>query len=210
MINVQDSGAADAGTDFLTINGMDAPDTQTDDTFLLRKKFVARLNDADTTGKFQHVERVNYDENINGRLTVNGLGGMDSFFIDDNSSITTVDGGSGADFFQIGQVFGTLRTAAAGVLPGDEFDTTPVIIGVVQWTDASEYTFNPSTQEFTAAIRDAINAAITAAKTNGQNGAVPGIGYVSNGVSYATTIAGGTGDDTFSVYHNKAPLRLTG
>ena len=64
---------------------------------------------------FTHVERVNYDENINARLIVNGLGGNDTFVVDDNSAITTLDGGDGNDTFQIGQVFGMPRDAAAGL-----------------------------------------------------------------------------------------------
>ena len=35
-------------------------------------------------------------------------------------------------------------------------------------------------------------------------------GYLSNGVSYATTLYGGTGDDDFTVYHNLAELWLYG
>ena len=57
---------------------------------------------------------MNYDENINARLIVNGLGGNDKFVVDDNSAITTLDGGDGDDTFQIGQVFGTPRTTAGG------------------------------------------------------------------------------------------------
>ena len=55
------------------------------------------------------MERINYDVNINGGLTVHGLGGNDYFASDDNSAITTLDGGSGNDTFQIGQVYGTPR-----------------------------------------------------------------------------------------------------
>ena len=57
---------------------------------------------------------MNYDENINARLIVNGLGGNDKFVADDNSSITTLDGGDGNDTFQIGQVFGTPRDGSGG------------------------------------------------------------------------------------------------
>ena len=74
--------------------------------------FVALLNASAPGGAFDRVERVNYDENINARLIVNGLGGNDKFVADDNSAITTLDGGDGNDTFQIGQVFGTPRDAA--------------------------------------------------------------------------------------------------
>ena len=54
----------------------------------------------------QNYERINYDTAINGRLIVNGLGGNDYFASDDNSAITTLDGGLGNDTFQIGQIYG--------------------------------------------------------------------------------------------------------
>ena len=47
-----------------------------------------------TTGRTTAVERINYDTGINGRLTVNGLGGNDYFAVDDNSATTTLDGGT--------------------------------------------------------------------------------------------------------------------
>ena len=36
------------------------------------------------------------------------------------------------------------------------------------------------------------------------------VGYLSRGISYATTAYGGTGNDTFTVYSNKADLKLFG
>ena len=42
-------------------------------------------------------ERVNYDENIDGGLTVNGLEGDDRFMVDDNAARTTLNGGVGND-----------------------------------------------------------------------------------------------------------------
>ena len=60
------------------------------------------------------VQRVNYDAALNGRLAVFGLGGNDDFYVDDNSAITTLDGGAGFDRFQIGQIFGTARDEANG------------------------------------------------------------------------------------------------
>ena len=62
------------------------------------------------------VERINYDAALNGRLIVYGLGGNDVFAVDDNSAITTLDGGAGNDTFQIGQIFGRQRDVAAGGL----------------------------------------------------------------------------------------------
>ena len=171
IVNVTDSGAPDDGADRLTIEG-----TTGDDSFLLRRDFVAKLQqtgvDADGNPVYgPNYERINYTESINGRLTVEGLEGNDRFYSDDNSSITTLDGGSGNDFFQFGQVFGADRvstdTAGVGETPrvaaGDEIDT-------VQTT----------------------------------------LGFLSRGISFPTTVYGGDGDDEFSVYSNKALLKLFG
>jgi len=97
LVNVFDNGAPDRGVDALIING-----TEHADTFLGRKDFVALLNDFDSASQgFTNAERVNYDRNINARLRINSLGGDDAIAMDDNSSITTLDGGDGADTFQI-------------------------------------------------------------------------------------------------------------
>ena len=114
-----------------------------------------------TTGAFP-VERINYDTSINGRLVVYGLGGNDLFAVDDNSAITTLDGGAGDDRFQIGQIYG-LQRQPANVAPPDAFETI-------------------------ATTR----------------------GYVSPGTSVALVAMGGTGNDQFTVYSNKAELRLEG
>src|SRR5207248_2429138 len=113
LINVFDTGAPDDGADTLTINGTDALDAINPsgaDVFLLRRNFVAYLNPGtDVQHLFPEIERINYDENINGRLVINGESGDDRFYSDDNSAITTLDGGPGQDFFQIGQMFGADR-----------------------------------------------------------------------------------------------------
>ena len=57
----------------------------------------------------QTLERINYDASINGRLMVFGQGGNDVFAVDDNAAITTLDGGTGDDSFQIGQLYGLQR-----------------------------------------------------------------------------------------------------
>src|SRR5262249_52357733 len=145
VINVLDTGANDDGVDTLTINGTGAvnpaapSDRSGDDLFLLRKvsylvgrpgaespAFVDLLHgtlaQAQTHTLDPHVERINYDVNLNGRLIVNGLGGNDYFASDDTSAITTLDGGAGDDTFQIGQVFATAR-APADAAPEDAFNT---------------------------------------------------------------------------------------
>ena len=67
------------------------------------------------------VERVNYDTAINGRLKVYGLGGNDYFAVDDNSSITTLDGGADNDKFQIGQIYGTKRDSLPSLGDGASY-----------------------------------------------------------------------------------------
>ncbi|MBD2516808.1 DUF4347 domain-containing protein [Nostoc sp. FACHB-973] len=189
IINALDTGAKDDGVDTLTINGADSnangASDPVDDIFLLRgmnsipgetadsPAFVALLHG--TLGQTQtpsnlasirpqEVQRINYDANINGRLNVYGLGGNDFFASDDNSAITSLDGGKGNDQFQIGQLYGSDRTTAIGNLaPSDVFNTVRTTRG-----------------------------------------------FLSQGNSFSTVVQGGTGDDTFSVYANKADLRLEG
>ena len=132
VINVFDTGAPDDGADTLTINGTEVGDSNNpdgEDLFLVRRNFVAYLTpdpahlpEPDPQHLLAGVERINYDENVNGRLIVNGYTGADAFYSDDNSSITTLDGGAGDDFFQVGQVFGAERIPPA-VAPGDEIAT---------------------------------------------------------------------------------------
>src|SRR5262249_35190923 len=98
VINVLDTGAKTDGTDTLTINGSDAADL-----FLLRQAdflvgrpyadtpaFVAllhgTLDQAQSHTLDSHVERINYDANINGGLFLNTLGGDDYFATDDPST----------------------------------------------------------------------------------------------------------------------------
>ena len=211
LVHVHDNGAPDNGVDTLIVNGADVVSglsNQPNDTFLLRRDIVALLNDSDNDQVFDRVERANYDENINARLVVNGLGGEDHFVADDNSSITTLDGGDDDDSFQIGQVFGSLRDANANIAPGDTFDTTPVIIGVIRDPNTNDVLFNPAEDDLDAAAIAAIEAAIAVATSQGLP--LDGIAYLSNGVTHPTTVYGGDGEDKFSVYHNKGVLRLEG
>ncbi len=164
LINVHDSGGI-ADTDALTLYG-----TPFDDTFLLRKDFIVLLQyiDGDQLGTY---ERINYDQNINGMLTINAVGGQNHFAIDDNSSITTINGsgdgvpGEAGDTFQIGQLFGAEFAgdgpgAGIGFGAGDLLETTR--------------------------------------------------GWLSPGVTNPLTINGGDGNNTFTVYHNRAVLNLSG
>src|SRR5690606_9319594 len=129
------------GVDELTIQGTD----ESDDIFLLRRMsfipgevsdspaFVALLHgdlnqartpSPDSSVRPQEVQRINYDANLNGRLVVLGLEGDDVFAVDDNSAITSLDGGAGNDQFFIGQLYGSQRDLIMGNLaPSDVFDT---------------------------------------------------------------------------------------
>ncbi|PLW82817.1 hypothetical protein CWI75_09650 [Kineobactrum sediminis] len=212
LINVLDGGSS--GTDTLTINTTDQADT-----VLMRKDVVALINNGDTT------ERVNYNTDINddndieddkGGLFINTLGGDDKVVSDDNSAVTTIDGGQGNDTFQVGQVFGTPRDGRAGLDDGDRFDTQAIVIGVIQQTSDGEVLFDPTEiqlgdgftlDEATAkAIKDAANEQYELAPSE----ALDGVAFVSVGVSYDTTIRGGDDNDVFNVYQNKGELTLEG
>jgi Ca2+-binding RTX toxin-like protein len=99
-LSIHDSGVDPSGTDRLTINGTDGADT-----FLLRAGYVAALTNK-VGGAFLDAEHINYDNTIDAGITINTLGGADLVAFDDNSSLTTVNGGDGDDRFQVGQLFG--------------------------------------------------------------------------------------------------------
>src|SRR5260370_4702110 len=50
---------------------------------------------------------------MNGGVHVYAIGGNDYCAVDDNAAATYLDGGSGDNSFQIGQLYGMRRTAAA-------------------------------------------------------------------------------------------------
>ncbi len=182
IINVDDTGAPDDGTDTLTITGTDAGDpgnASGNDLFLLRERFVAYLTPQTPLGDagappgelHPEVERINYDRGVNGRLLVTTGEGDDQFYVDDNSAPTTLDGGQGRDFFQVGQVFGEDPNDAAA----DDVQQ----IDLTSDRDAFEVT--PITR-----------------------------GFLTVGVDHPTVLQGGEGADTFSIYSNKAELRMEG
>ena len=177
----------------------------------------------------RQAERVNYDVAFNddngvedsvGGLFINTLGGDDRIVADDNSAVTTIDAGAGNDRVQIGQVFGTPRDANAGLADGDEFQSTvtAVIIGVIldptlDPDDPNAVIFDPTTfdpleDELTQETLERIQAAVD--YQNAQGLPLDGIAYLSNGVSYKTTVKGGADNDSFAVYQNKAELTLKG
>lgn len=144
VVNALDTGAKADGVDTLDVFGVDgSPAAPTDDIFLLRNvdhipaessdnpAFVALLHgrldqardgSANPASRPQSVQRVNYDANINGQLSVHGGAGNDVFAVDGNSAQTTLDGGAGADTFQSGQLYG-LRRTAGNVQSPDTIDT---------------------------------------------------------------------------------------
>ncbi len=148
VIDVADSGA-DGAANTLSIDG-----TQLADQFLLRRDLVALLNTF-VAGAWLHVERISYDTAIK-TLAIFSLGGDDRFALDDNSALTTIEGGEGADLFQIGQVFGAITSLEP-----------PATISTTR-------------------------------------------GLLTNGVSFATTIRGQAGNDTFGVFRNLAAVDLDG
>jgi len=75
-------------------------------------------------------ERINVNATINGRLTVEGGDGDDGFFLDDNPTLVTLDGGLGDDVFQVGQVFGSARDTVDGIIAvRDRFQTIETTVG---------------------------------------------------------------------------------
>ncbi len=116
------------GTDPFAINTLTVNAGDGNDVVLLRvvafvpglvanRPAVVAVASGDNT-----VERISYDRSVNGKLTVNGLGGNDTFVLDDTSSPLTVNGGEGDDTFIVGQFFETERTAP-NVSAEDAFPT---------------------------------------------------------------------------------------
>lgn len=132
------------------------------------------------------VERVNYTSDIEA-LVVSSGAGEDYFQLDDNLAPTTIDGGDNSDTFQIGQVYDLPRTTLfdeANIQAPPSLFSAPEI--------DSLYELAPS---------DAFGTEVTTR------------GYLSVGISHATTILGGNEvgkGDTFKVFRNDAPLTLKG
>jgi Ca2+-binding RTX toxin-like protein len=145
LVSVSDSGGAPQDT--LVVNG-----TGQADNFLLRAAsappagtgevpdgvaFVAALHGDPVTG----VERVNYTRGFGG-LVLNLGDGDDSATLDDNWAPTTVNGGTGQDHFQVGQIFKSRRDAQAGVAAQDAFDTDQTTRGFLSKGVSFETTIN--------------------------------------------------------------------
>ncbi len=152
-----------SGEDFLNIYG-----TNQADFFLFRPYAISSIELDENREPLPGggIERVNYDENLNGGVNVYGRDGDDTFVFDDTSAKITVFGDAGNDAFQVGQMFQSPRDATNpgnGLAPADQFPTIP------------------TTQ-----------------------------GFLSHGISFSATLFGGTGEDSFTVYHTEAEIFLFG
>ncbi|KPJ80692.1 MAG: hypothetical protein AMJ58_07790, partial [Gammaproteobacteria bacterium SG8_30] len=257
LVNVVDSGAQNDGADTLTIFG-----TEQSDLFLLRKHFVALLNpteqqDPDAQMSLHpELERINYDQSINGRVRVESGVGDDAFYVDDNSALTTLDGGQGDDTFQIGQIFGsnpngglffseitTPDTAwtpeasyedvgaasTTGSGTGMRVDISVDALGHPSaalvdpgqgYQDGDQVTFvDPGGVGDPVTLTIVVDERVVADDTQFVDLASDSDdielnritrGWLSAGITHATTIFGGEGQDTFFVYSNKAVLRMEG
>src|SRR5262249_55439411 len=83
----------------LIVNG-----TPGSDQFLLRKRLIALLT-TPVDGLFTQAEKVTYTSGINGGGVVNGPNGDAHFPLGDNTSVVAVNGGTGNDSFNVGQLF---------------------------------------------------------------------------------------------------------
>ena len=138
----------------------------------------------------QTLERVNYDSSINGRLMVFGQGGNDVFAVDDNAAITTLDGGTGNDTFQLGQLYGLQRDGKQPPSPRPLGDTSGG--SLVTPDDLFPQLVNSLTPQSLYG---------TVATTRG---------WLSAGATSPLLAQGGQGNDKFTVYSNQAVVRLEG
>jgi len=204
IVNVHDTGNPGDGADVLTING-----TTGDDTFLMRAQFVALMQPGASASSFgPDYERINYDTTTN-VLQVNGGDGNDTFYVDDNSAITTIDGGAGADTFQFGQMFGAARDIPS-VAPGDEIATVQTTVGYL--TRGISF----STVVYAGDGNDQLTVFSNKAslKLFGEDGndtfIVRAFLLVGGGTATSdTTLSGGAGDDHIE-YNINAPVSIDG
>ena len=141
VININDTGPLAGPLNTLIINGAS---TFAGQEFLLRDNFVAIL---ESNGS-PNYQRINYNGSITNRLEINGgavtgpltVNGApstngDSFYIDGNSALTTINAGNGNDFFQVGQVYsgGSVGAGTGFVGAGflDGLETTTILLGGV-------------------------------------------------------------------------------
>src|SRR5258708_2189819 len=117
---------------------------------------------------------------MNGGVHVYAIGGNDYFAVDDNAAPTYLDGGSGDNSFQIGQLYGMRRTAAAVASAPADLPTYGLSGNL-----AAENVFDVATVATTR-------------------------GWLSRGTSEPLVAQGGTGNNTFTVYSNHAVVHVEG
>ncbi len=110
--------------------------------------------------------------------------------MDDNAAITTLDGGTGDDSFQIGQIYGLQRDGKAPPDPRPLGDTSGG--SLVTPSDLFPQLANSLTPQSIYG---------TVATTRG---------WLSAGATSPLLAQGGQGNDTFTVYSNQAAVRLEG
>jgi hypothetical protein len=230
--NGDNNGAENGGdVDRLIIHG-----TAEADVFLLRRYFIAVLHES---GKefSDEFERINYNENIE-HLILYGYEGNDRFYLDDNSALTTIYGGDGNDFFQIGQMFGSPRTAddidtleedRTGILPGDDIDTVHTTRGYLSYGVRFETTiWGDNGTDCEAGGHDIFSVYSNRAQLNlkGEGGNDTfivrcfALADQYQPVQEETAVSGGNGDDYIRVsnydndddiqYHVNAPVSIDG
>ncbi len=192
LIHVLDTGG---GSNVLTING-----TPVADQFLLRHDLVALLNTPTGAG-FANVELITYNAAITAGLVVNAGEGDDRFAIDDNSTVTTINGDAGDDRFQVGQIFGT---------PLSLDPLYPVALTTITRGEISNGT------SFAATInggigndRFAIFHNLAVLNVNGDDGDDEFVVRTFIDIDADTTVAAGAGVDTIEYLEN-APLNVDG
>ncbi|MHC4561200.1 MAG: hypothetical protein ACYS8X_00330 [Planctomycetota bacterium] len=207
LINVFDTGSTIDGVDLLTVNG-----TAGDDQFLVRANFVAVLVDIGDDGTFDTAERINYDQNLNEGIVLNGLAGEDHFASDDNSATTTLNGGADNDTFQIGQVFNADRVPPH-VASGDEIETTLTTVGYLTNGASLPLTANGGAGEDTFVVfRNLAPLSLNGGADN-DNFTVRAFALAATGLmdpeQQETQVDGGAGADLIE-YAVNAPVNING
>ena len=217
VVNIVDSGPLDSGLNTLIINGATTTSGQ---TFLLRDNFVAIL---ESNGSPVY-QRINYDDSITNQLEINGgdvtgavnnpdgtpTSNGNSFFIDGNSALTTINAGDGNDIFQVGQLYSDDSIGSAsgdvGAVAGDGLEWTQTTLGELS------YGVEMATVLYGGAGTDTFQVYSNKADLSMIGGSGNDMFIVRAFLVAAGThlsVKGGTGDDTIE-YNINAPLDIEG
>ena len=177
----------------------------------MRANFIAALRPVgESSTVFEpDYERVNYDASVN-VLEVNGNDGDDRFYSDDNSGVTTIDGGAGNDLFQVGQLFGSDRLAPS-VASGDEIETVETTRGFLSRGISFAATIYGGDGEDQFAIYSNQAPLSLFGEDGNDTFIVRAFLLASTGdtASGLTTVDGGDGDD-YVEYNVNAPVAIDG